>query len=410
MKKTPTILATAMAASLASAGSIIEQFNELGYGTLSGRLQTLSMYRDYDNGNNNHSTTLGIKLDYLSPEKEGWTAGASYVGAGVLDSMYDNEPYPGDRLIQNGRVNVLNEAFLNYNMAAFDLTNTTVTAGRRINNGEVFRADDFRQKSRSITAIQAESKDVENFCFAGGHAFRLSNWLDTDTHPTLSSWKFQDFGEVFNTPYDTDGVTWGETSYTGVENLEIAVFDAIAWDVANLLGARAKWDISEETALLAYLRTERDVGRAAGHDANAFGLSAVQKLDKVTLEGGYFGVYGDTLRFQELTTGINHALGSSMMLFSGQFVGDANTLYAKAVTKLEKTKTTLYGLYNITFHDQSQTGLRSGQEVNVVVKQPIPKLDNLTVALKVGMGYHDGVSGNDNIFGTDTRLFVTYMF
>ncbi|MBT8046075.1 MAG: hypothetical protein KJN67_02800, partial [Pontiella sp.] len=110
MKKTALILAIAMAASFATGESAIKQFNDLDYGTLSGRLQSLSMYRDYEAGNNNHATTLGLQLDYRSPTKSGWSAGASYVGAGVLDSMVDGESSPGDRLLGNGRVNLLNEA------------------------------------------------------------------------------------------------------------------------------------------------------------------------------------------------------------------------------------------------------------------------------------------------------------
>jgi len=412
MKKTTIILASATVASFAFAESAIEQFNELGYGTLSGRLQTLSMYRDYDNGANAHATTLGIQLNYLSPELEGWTVGAAYNGAGVLDSMdYDTSSNPGEALVANGRNNVLNEGYLNYNMAAFGLTNTTATAGRRINNGEVFRADDFRQKARSITAIQAESKDVENFRIAGGHAFELSNWMASG-----DNWKFNDFGDVFGAGYNTAGITWGEGSYTGIENLEVALFDAIAYDVANLLGARAKYALSEETALLAYYRNERDVGKAADRTSNAFGLSVEQKAGAFILEGGYFGVHGGDLHFQETTTGINHALGSSMMIYAFQFDQGADTLYAKATTKLEKTNTTLYGLYNYTRLDKSKThgsagiALRQAQELNLVVKQPIPKIDNLTAALKVGLGYRDGVAGAGNTFGTDTRLFVTYTF
>ena len=93
MKKTALILATAMAASFASAGSIVDQFNEKEIGTLSGHLQGLSMYRDFENApaeDYAHSTTLGIQLDYLSPEKEGWKVGASYVGVGVLDGRMIN--------------------------------------------------------------------------------------------------------------------------------------------------------------------------------------------------------------------------------------------------------------------------------------------------------------------------------
>ena len=414
MKKPTFILAAALCASLVSAESAIKQFNDLGYGTISGRLQTLSMYRDYDNGANAHSTTLGLQLNYLSPELEGWTIGAAYNGAGVLDSMdYDTSPNPGETLLGNGRVNVLNEGYLNYNMAALGLTNTTATAGRRINNGEVFRADNYRQKARSINAIQIESKDIENVRLAGGHAFRLSNWLGSDTHPVMSSWKFEDFGDVFNTPYDTDGVTWAEGFYTGIENLEVALFDAIAYDVANLLGARAKYALSEETAILAYYRNERDMGRAASRKSNAFGLSAQQKVGAITLEGGYFGVHGGSLRFQEITTGINHALGASMMIYSSQFNGGADTLYLKAVTTLEQTKTTLYGLYNFTWHDTGKAILRHGQELNLVVKQPIPKLDNLTATLKVGIGYRDGIGNTpatSDTLATDARLFLTYTF
>jgi hypothetical protein len=411
MKKTTLIIAAAMAASLSFGEGAIKQFNDLGYGTLSGRLQTLSMYRDYDNGANAHSTTLGLQLNYLSPTKEGWSIGAAYNGAGVLNSMdYDTSTNPGEYLVGNGRVNVLNEGYLSYNMAALGLTNTVAIAGRKINNAEVFRADDFRQKARSISAIEVDSKDVQNFRIGGGHAFRLSNWIDAG-----DLWKFNDFGDVFGTPYDTDGVTWGETVYTGVDKLELAAFDAIAWDVANLFGLRAKHKINEETALLGYYRNERHIGRNAGHDANVFGLSVVQQVGEVKFEGGYFGVFGDDLLFQELTTGINHALGSSMMIYAQQFAGDAHTLYAKAVTTVEKTKTTFYGLYNYTRHDTDTTGkqLRSGHELNVVAKQPVPKIDNLTVCLKIGLGYKDGIGNTPatgDTFATDSRLLITYAF
>lgn len=398
MKKTKIILAAFMTASLAHAESAVQQFNELGYGTLSGRLQTLSMYRDYDNGNNNHSTTLGIKLDYLSPTKEGWTFGASYIGVGTIDSMYD-EVNPGDRLLGNGRVNVLNEAYLSYNMDALGWTNTTATIGRRVNNGEVFRADDFRQKPRAIEAVMIESREFHKTKILVGHAWEMSNWIDAEP-----LWKFENFDNA-----GTDGITWGEAVNNCVSNLEVAVFDAYAQDIANLVGARAKYALTDETALLLYLRHEDDVGDASGHDATAVGLSLQQKLDGITLEGGYFGVGGDALFFQELTTGINHALGSSLMIYSGQFDGGSDTLYAKATTKLEKTKTVLYGMYNFTWHDEGKSTMHYGQELNIVVKQPIPKFDNLTVAFKGGIGYRDGIGVPDTT-ATDARLFATYTF
>jgi hypothetical protein len=409
MKKTTLILVAAMATSLVSAESAIKQFNDLGYGTLSGRIQSLSMYRDYDNGNNAHSTALGLQLDYTSPELAGWTLGAAYNGAGVLDSMdYDTSPNPGEALLVNGRINVLNEGYLHYKLTDLGLTNTTATLGRRINNGEVFRADDFRQKKRSLEAFTAETREFHQTRLLVGHAWRESNMWSTDSHASISSWKFQDFGEVFNTAYDTDGVTWAEAVNHCVDGLEVALFDAYAHDVANLIGARAKYNITDTTAILGYYRNESDTGRATARHSDVYGLSAEQKIGDVTLEGGYFGVRGSTLRFQELTTGINHALGSSLMIYSGQFNGGADTLYFKAVTKLEQTKTVLYGLYNYTRHDEGKTNQRQAQELNIVVKQPIT--DHLTVAFKGGIGTRDGVNGGDDTTATDARLFLTYTF
>jgi hypothetical protein len=405
MKKTTLILATAAAASLSFGEGAVKQFNELGYGTVSGRLQTLSMYRDYDNGDNNHSTTLGLKLDYLSPEKAGWTAGASYIGAGVLDSMY-NEPDPGSRRVNNGMVNVLNEAYLNYNMAALGLTNTTATIGRRVNNGEVFRADEFRQKPRAIEAFMVESRELHKTKIVAGHTIRMSNWIQSGDLA-----EFNDFDDVFALSGDpvtgnAEGITWAEVVNNCVEDLEVAVFDAVAYDVANLLGARAKFSLSDDTAILGYFRNETDTGSATSHDATAVGLSIQQKVCSVTLEGGYFGVQGDTLRFQELTTGINHALGASMMIYSEQFNGGSDTLYLKAVTTLEKTKTLLYGLGNITWQDDTPF---NGAELNIVVKQPIT--DDFSLCFKGGLGYRDGKNAaTGDTTATDGRLFVTYTF
>lgn len=400
MKKTALILTTAMAASFVSAESAVESFNEKGYGTISGRLQSLSMYRDYDNGNNAHSTTLGIMINYLSPEKEGWTIGLGYNGASVLDSMdYDNPPAglgPGERLVGNGRINVLNEAYLNYNMEAFGLTNTSVTAGRRINNGEIFRADDIRQKSRAISAVQAESKDIKNFRVAGGHAFEMSHVFDTG-----DLWKFNDFGDVLGAGYDTDGLSWAEGSYTGVDNLEIALFDAYAWDVVNMIGTRIEYDITPNTAVLGYFRNETDQGKAADHSSNALGLSVVQKIGKVKLEGGFLGINGDGLTIDQRTVGFNHALGASLMIYSGQYIGGAETLYLKATTKLENSNTTLYALYNYTMNDKTNV---DAQELNLIVKQPFS--ENFTATVKGGIGYNDATEN----LATDIRLFLTYAF
>ncbi|VGO21637.1 hypothetical protein SCARR_03711 [Pontiella sulfatireligans] len=374
---------------MAGAESIMKPFNDQGYGTISGRVQYLGMYRDYDNGNNGNASTMGIVLNYTTPEVAGFDAGVGYNYAGEL--------FNGDNssLNANGNINVFNEGWLRYNFGALGYSNTTVLAGRKINNGEIFRADDFRQKSRSIETVQFQTQDLTDTKLTVGHALRMSSWIQVRD---LAD--FNEFNEVFGTDSSSAGVTWGELVNNCVEGLEIALFDAYAWDVANLIGTRVKWDVLEDSAILGYYRHENDVGDASTRNSEAFGLSLQQKIGRVTLEPGYFGVRGSNLRFQEATTGINHALGSLMMIYAGQFNGGTDTAYLKAVTKLEKTDTTLYGLYTYTWNKSSD----EAQELNLVVKQPVAK--NLTVCFKGGVGYRE----EQNTTATDARLFATYTF
>lgn len=403
MKQLSLILAVALTGSLVTAESIMKPINEKGYGIFSGRIQSLSMYRDFEaTGTDGANSTLGIILEYTTPEYAGFDAGLAYNYAGEI---YQNNT---SAMLANDNINILNEGWARYNMGAIDLSNTTFLVGRKINNGEVFRADDFRQKSRSIETVQLESKDLRSTRALIGHAFRMSSWIQAG-----DKWEFNNFGDVFTlpprfnavVPYDTDGVTWGEMVNNSAEKIEVALFDAYAWDVANLVGSRIQWDVSDQTALLGYYRNEASVGKMASRSSNAFGLSFRQKLGTVTVEPGYFGVHGDDLLFQELTTGINHPLGASLELCSCQFAGDSDTAFVKATTTIESTKTKLYALYNYTWHNRRPF---DGQELNVVIKQPIA--ENLTVAFKGGVGYRDRTDGTADTTDIDTRLFITYLF
>lgn len=363
----------------------LKPVNDLGYGTVSGRIQSLTMYRDYEGVGQGFNSTLGVLLEYISPEIYGFDFGLGYNYAGELYDDYNS------RMLVNDEIHVLNEAWLRYRL----LEKTTIKAGRMVNNGEVFRADDFRQKARGIEAVQLETKEIEDLKLTLGHAIRMSNWIQVDDRG-----EYNDFGDVFGAQDDTDGITWGEAVYSGIDNLEIALFNAYAYDVANLAGTRLKVDVTENTSLLGYYRHESDVGESTGSDADALGVSVQQKVGPVTLEPGYFGIRGNNLRFQETTTGINHPLGALMMIYSGQFAEDSDTLFFKAVTKVKTT--VLYALYNYTWNDELPY---DAQELNLVIKQPIS--DELSVALKSGVGYREEPA---DTFASDTRLFVTYNF
>lgn len=389
-------LATSVVVSADETESILKPINDQIPGEFYGRLQFLGMYRDFDDGNNGHSSTLGAILGYKSPEWSGFELGVAYNHA---ETLFDGG---NTDLLANDDIHVLNEAWLRYRMEYFGLSKTSIQVGRQIVNGEVFRKDDFRQKSRSLEAVQLVSEELENFQFFLGHATKLSNWIDGG-----DKWEFNDFGEVFGEDYDTDGVTWGEVHYTGIEDWKISVYDAYAWDIANMWGTRIQFDLCDEVSLIGYYRHEGDVGKAESRSSDAYGFSYQQKVGDFTLEPGYFGVRGSDLRFQELTTGINHPLGSSMMVCSCQFNGGADTAYFKATTKIGETS--LYALYNYTWHESGAGHPNfDGQELNVVIKRPL--WENLTASIKAGIGHRDGKSGTDNQTFSDARLFLTYSF
>lgn len=360
----------------------------MGYGTIFGRIQSTSMARDYDGSGNGSNSTLGGFIGYTTPEYNGFDAGVAY---NYADEIYDNN---NADILSNDAINVLNEAWARYTCPA---SGGTISIGRKIDNAEVFRADDIRQKSRSLEMVQLKYDGMENLKIAAAHAIKISGVFQAN-----DAADFNDFGGVFGGDEDTDGVTWLEATYTSGDKFEVALFDAMAWDVTNLLGTRVQYNLSSETAILGYGRIEFDTGGAPDHNAGAFGLSLTQKVAKVNLEGGYLGIYDDGVKFEQTTSGFNHALGSSLMIWSGIWKGGSDTFYAKATTKIEQTGTTLYALCNYT--DNGKTNI-DGYEINVIVKQPI--IDNFVATVKGGFGERDSSTGGTDQ-GSDIRLFLTY--
>ena len=389
----------------AGAESLLKPVNDLGYGTFSARLQTLSMHRDFENAvpGNAYSTTAGLLLGYTSPELNGLSLGLAYNYVEPLD--YSSGNNKGRDLIRNGRLSILNEGWLKYRLETFGLTNTFVKAGRQVLNGEVFRADEIRQKARSFEAVLLTTKDIPYTALTVGHITRLSNvWGNKD------DWKFKDLDEVL-TPgrgYDSRGISWAEAVYTGITNLELVAYDAFAHDIANVAGGRFRYAVTEKTAVTGCYQHENSVQTADRRDpfrTDMFGLALQQKAGPVTLEPGWFSVHGDNLLFSETTTGLNHPLGNSLLIYGGHFNGGSDTAYFKATAKAGKNS--LYMLYNYTWQDHGRTPF-DGQEINFIISRPFG--EHLSVAVKCGAGYRDGKRGTEDTVATDSRLFITYKF
>ncbi len=381
----------------ASAESLLLPLNSQGYGTLKARVQSLTMYRDYEDHSPGHaySTTMGLRLGYTSPHLAGLRLGLVWDYAEPLGASDGSDN--GKILLGNGRINVLTEMWLQYQFGRMGLTNTFIRAGRQVVNSEVFRADEFRQKPRSLEAVTLTAGDIKNTIVTAGHAWKLSNWIDNE-----DAWTFKDIEEVLGSTNDTRGVTWIEAVYTGLYHLELALYDAWAHDIANIAGGRLTYAFSDTIALIGYYRHEHDIGKGPALSTDLIGMALRQKLGGIILEPGYFSVRGDHLLFQETTTGIHHPLGASMLIYTKHFQGGSDTAYLKATTRIGDT--VLYALYNYTAQDIDSS---DRQEINTVVKQICS--DNLSVALKMGVGYSDSKSAGHTV-ATDSRLFVTYHF
>ncbi|WFB35255.1 hypothetical protein P3T73_13905 [Kiritimatiellota bacterium B12222] len=340
------------------------------------------MYRDYEGKGSGADSSLGILLHATGELGKGWDAGGTYIYA---EDIYTHNQY---ELLGNNGFNLLNEAWIRYG-AGEELM---VEAGRFVYNAEVFRRNDSRQKPRAIEGVHLKWKGVDV-----GHAFQMSNYLQKG-----DMWEFNDFDEVFHVDADSVGVSWVEWHLVKGDELDWVIFDALAWDITNLLGTRMTWSFSDSQALTAYVRIETGVEADDDHGSESYGLTLNQKVGSVMFEPGVFVVEGDNLLFKQSTTGIHHTLEQCLLTYTNPFDGGSDSLYLKVSTAVAQTKLSFLGIYT----HQGPEGFDAG-EVDFIVKQPL--VDDLDLAFKCGFGYRD-FEDAANTTATDLRLFFTYHF
>ncbi|MDF3128533.1 hypothetical protein P0Y35_04935 [Kiritimatiellaeota bacterium B1221] len=350
--------------------------------SVSGRVRSVSMTRDYEAKGLGSNSSLGLLLHATGEISDGIEVGGTYIYAEEVYAAHQSN------LLSNNDFHLLNEAWMIFRPAE----GMAVEAGRFISNGEVFRKDDSRQKPRAIEGVQVMSPS-----FTLGHAFEMSNYLQS-----ADRWKFNDFEKVFGVDAESDGVTWLEYRWSALENLQIDLYDAFAWDITNLVGSHVQWSFSESASLSLYVRAENGVEENRDHASETYGLSLHQKVGSFQLEPGLLSVQGDKMLFQETTTGFHHALASSMIIYTCPFDGGATSFYLKATRKWRQTGIYILGIYT----EQSELPFNGG-ELNLILRQPLS--DQWELVCKSGVGYRDNEEG-PGTRATDLRFFVTYEF
>ncbi|MEA2013169.1 MAG: OprD family outer membrane porin [Verrucomicrobiota bacterium] len=422
LTKALTLLTVFLTTISLSAEDLLKPVNDLKLGTFSGRLQLLSMQRDGSDASiykgNTNSTSLALKLDYLSPEFAGLTLGLSYIDSEILASgggNLDAGKNAGAGTLFNGGFSLLNEVWINLNLEMIGLEKTDIKVGRQVFNLELIRADDIRQKPRSFEAVSVTSKDIENLTLTYLHAERMSDvWVNDER------WKFLDInsnpdstmGEA-EANHQTRGLEYIEGVYSK-EGLTIALYDMYEHDFMNSIGTRVNLTLTDTTAITVWYLHQNGIQKTdnkAGRNANLYSFSVTQKIGKVTVEPGFMSIAGgngnttdEGVRTQ-IPYGYNHPMANSLMLLSKQWAAGADTYFVKATTKIDKT--ILYVLASYTDHDNTVLAY-DAYEVNVIAKQLLT--ENLSACVKFGYGARSGKAGTRDSHATDTRLFITYNF
>jgi hypothetical protein len=387
------------------------KLGEVLLGNLSGHAQVLSMHRNYEGKGNGASTTLGGVLNFESVSKYNLSLGLSYVHVEVLGhsgGRYGSRQ--GENLLYNGKVNLFNETYLNY---VCPKSSSSLKIGRQVVNGEIFRANPFRQKKRSLEAAVINLRNFELFNFTLGHAQRISNVWDHRDHPWLT-WKFKDvsFGSLgkrgVNFNYDTNGFHWLEGVFNNNQH-EFAFYYGRSSEIADTRGLRSQLNLGKDFSLLGYFRSEESIDNLeidAPYDAMMYGISLAKKYGLYSLETGFLGVSGDGLLFEELNTGIKHSLGSSLMIYPGTFNGGAKNAYLKLVIK-KPNQRLYYFLYNHTWHSKTKSTIDTAQEIDFVFKHPWNT--QFSFNLKGGYGLRKMMSGQSTD-AIDLRFFLKHTF
>ena len=270
MKK--TLLSTLVAGSaLLAAGeeqkTFIDEFNEKGYGLFSGQVQSLTMVRDYNDyatsDPNGDASTIALTLGYQTPEFAGFTLGAEWITSATL---WENNP---NRVINNN-FNILNNAYLNWNLEAFDLKKSNLTAGRFAIDTLMMPDIAPRQKSQAMEGVVFTTEDIADSKLLIGWIRKFSSWSTLDyVDANFFNHEFTDVDNLAGVDYSTSGTYFIDYTYTGIDGLKINIGDYLSEDIFNNAFADITWSVTDSVKWRNIWAHQDSVGRG-DHDPSAF--------------------------------------------------------------------------------------------------------------------------------------------
>ncbi len=421
------ILISFLFPSASNADDIVKQIEEAGYGSISGQIQHISMGRTRD-GNDGfgsplagdaHAGSLTITANYLSPEYKGFSLGLQYVHAIETHSAgsYDGHKNAAYNLSISDFAK-LNNVFIRYNFESFGLKESNLTVGRQSLNYNFMTNYNIRQKAQAFEAVVFETKEIDDLTVTLGHLSRFSSWTSKDDlNDGSGSAKFIDIENVEGVPYSTKGFQFLETSYTGIPNTSLSIYDYFGHDLYNTFGAKIDYTFNPESTFKYMYRfhyiTQWDVGKFSERTgtsvkADTFQTGLKMMYGNFSIEPGIFKVTGDGPE-DTLHTPFQPALIGEEPLFEFDLSFEGGSLsYFLESSYNWGEKNSLYFLYLQTKHRRDLSPGGTSREFNLIYSRDITEKAYLKV--KLGNVEYNNHSGVKDGWLNEYRLFLGYKF
>ncbi len=399
----------------------LRNVNDLGIGTFSGKVQSLTMFRDYNSRGgdmpNADTSTLALTLNYKTEDFNGFYFEAEYIGSMKAFGKDHNEV----RAI-NDTFSLMSVASLNGSLKALGLEKTDIKLGRFV--ADYFWAPNIapRQKGQYIEGAEIRINEIENHAISLGWVNRFSTWSTTDAWVDFSS-EFEsaadiavggDYGE------DSDGTFFFDYVYTGIEGLNFNFANLYTDNVMNTTMTHFEYDLNEKWAILGTYYYQESVG----YGDEAFGSNGAGLRAQI-IEGGLKYKYNEdaytTIGYWKILGDNDGDTDESLktpfqdnLVYSWPLMGDPNGagagnqgVYVEGFTPINE-KSWLWAMAAY-YNPGASSGSYNGTELNAVYGYDFN--DSWSASLKLGVAFLDANdTGEDDTVCYDTRFFVTYKF
>ena len=418
---TCSVVVTQAAAAYPSLALGVQRCHEKGFGQFSGKLQLLLLRRDFREGEPDgdaNSGSIGLTLDYLSPEVHGATAGLQFIDVEKLIDSGSRDHSAGEAwLNSNSDYTTLNEVFVNLDLEPVGLPGTSLKVGRQILKLDFAPSYAIRQKAQAYEAAVLTREQQDGLSIALGHIERFSSWSSRDGRmdTMAATVDFVDVEDTAGVDYGTRGIEFASVTWRGFPSTTITLYDFYAHDLYNTLGLKLSHTIAagEETAvaLKCHYLGQTDVGRmdrdGAGEvRSNMLEVAVQLKAGRLTIEPGYTTISGDAAENNvRVPFRTSFTIDPELLWYTRQFDAGSDSFHLKGTYSIGSTS--FYALYVMTCHEDNTGGGATDQEINGVVKHNFGA--SFYAAAKIGYGVQDNRDGRDSN-ANDSRLFLGYTF